>query len=136
MLPAHAEPFEVSKAGWHAHLDTLNANSSAAQLLQLNSGSQLAAAVLLLLLSPSSHQRARSAIVSTAEVQTETTQTIQYDSHKPHGDASETGSAVVLEHPSDQRKATVVRNIVFITSEVGAALVGRQAGWEPGLAAS
>lgn len=52
-------------------------------------------------------------------MQTETTQTIQYDSHKPHGDASETGSAVVLEHPSDQRKATVVRNIVFITSEVG-----------------
>lgn len=137
MLPAHAEPFEVSKAGWHAHLDTLNANSSTAQPPFLhNSGSQLAAAVLLLLLSPSSLKRARSAIVSTAEVQTETTQTIQYDSHKPHGDASETGSAVVLEHPSDQRKATVVRNIVFITSEVGAALVGRQAGWEPGLAAS
>ena len=74
-------------------------------------------------------QRGRSAIVSTAEVQTtETTPTIQYDSHKPHGDASETGSAVVLEHPSDQRKATVVRNIVFITSEVGAAIMGGTAG--------
>lgn len=52
MLPAHAEPFEVSRAGWHAHLDTLNANSSTAQPPFLHSsGSQLAAAVLLLLLS-------------------------------------------------------------------------------------
>lgn len=49
MLPAHAEPFEVSKADWHAHLDTLNANISAAQPFLHSSGSQLAAAVLLLL---------------------------------------------------------------------------------------
>jgi hypothetical protein len=53
-----------------------------------------------------------------AEVSTEVQQGYETSKATPHGDASVTGTGVVLEGARTPNKATTTRNIVFITSEV------------------
>ena len=45
-------------------------------------------------------------------------QGFDFSTATPHGDASVSGPGVVLEGKSTPNRATVTRNIVFITSEV------------------
>ena len=61
-----------------------------------------------------SHQ-ALSAVAAAADT---AEQQIEISTAIPHGDASVTGTSVVLDHAARPNKAAVTRNIVFITSEV------------------
>ena len=57
--------------------------------------------------------------VAVGESSTEVSQpTFETSTATPHGDASVTGTSVVLEGASRPNKATKTRNIVFVASEV------------------
>jgi hypothetical protein len=56
-------------------------------------------------------------VAAVTEIKAEDTK-FELSTVAPHGDASVSGTSVVLDHAASPNKAAVTRSIVFVTSEV------------------